>query len=115
MNTTPNPLPEHVMIVDDDGTPRAMIDLDKIQADSIALAFDMARVCGDPDALDAVSGKWLDTVDPETFGYLCTGALRVLAHNILDPTLQVLDAVAPNTGMRARLTTIADEHGSPIE
>ncbi|WP_072689374.1 hypothetical protein [Rhodococcus marinonascens] len=103
MNEIPNPLPDTAMIVDDNGAPLAVINIDQMQADSIALAYDMARNCHDVNALDQVSAKWLDKVGAEGFGYVAAGALRTLTHHILDPTLQVLEEIAPTIPLRSQL------------
>ncbi|WP_072688412.1 hypothetical protein [Rhodococcus marinonascens] len=100
MNEIPNPLPENAMIVDDHGAPLAVVNIDQMQADSIALAYDMARNCGDVDALDQVSAKWLNKIGPEGFGYVAAGALRTMTHHILDPTLQTVDELAPALNYR---------------
>ncbi|WML64759.1 hypothetical protein [Rhodococcus sp. AH-ZY2] len=102
-NDIPNPLPSHAMIVDDDGQPRSVVDIDRMQSDSIELAYEMAMHCGDEDALDAISSKWLDRVGVEGFGYVTAGALRMMTHFILDPTLQTVDQLAPQLRFRDKL------------
>lgn len=106
-NIIPTPLPDNVMIVDDNGAPLAMLDLDQMQGHSIALAYDMAQHCGDPDALDEVSAKWIDKVGVDAFGYVAAGALRLMAHNILEPTLQAVDRLAPTLNYRGILADAA--------
>lgn len=103
-NEIPNPLPEHVMVVDDDGTPTAVVNVDQMQINAVTLAYDMARHCGDHDALDQVSAEWLTKIGPDGFGYAAAGALRIIAEHILDPALIVLEQVAPQIKMRDMLT-----------
>lgn len=99
----PNPLPENTMLVDDTGAPIAMMNIDQIQADSIALAYDMARNCHDENALDQVSARWLAKVGADAIGYAAAGALRTMTHYILDPTLATVDRLAPSLGYRQML------------
>lgn len=100
---TPNPMPEHAMLVDDDGQPLGMMDINRMQSDSIEMAYEMAMHCGDADALDALSGKWLDRVGVDAFGYVAAGALRMMTHNILDPVLLTIDQLAPTLKFRDKL------------
>ncbi|MEZ5151677.1 hypothetical protein [Rhodococcus zopfii] len=99
----PNPLPEHAMLVDDDGHPLGMMNIDRVQSDSIEMAYEMAMHCGDEDALDALSAKWLDRVGVDAFGYVAAGALRMMTHNILDPVLMTVDRLAPQLKFRDKL------------
>ena len=105
-NQTPNALPAHAMILDDDGRPLGVIDTGKMQSDAIEMAYEMAVHCGDEDALDAVSSKWLDRVGVDAFGYVAAGALRMMAHFILDPTLQAVDRLAPEMKFRDKLADV---------
>lgn len=99
----PNPLPSHAMILDDDGMPSAVMNIDKMQSDSIILAYEMAASCNDKIALDALSAHWLEKVGVDGFGYVAAGALRLLAQYVLDPTLDTLEAAAPGLGNTLRL------------
>lgn len=101
---TPDPLPSHAMLVGDNGEPLGVLDIDKMQSDAIELAYDMARHCGDQTALDVISAQWLDRVGVDAFGYVAAGALRMMAHHILDPTLQAVDQLAPQLRFRDKLT-----------
>ena len=96
-------IPKHALLLDDDGSPLGIIDTGKMQSDAIEMAYEMAVHCGDEDALDAVSSKWLDRVGPEGFGYVAAAALRMMTHYILDPTLQAVDLLAPEMKFRDRL------------
>ncbi len=102
-NSIPNPLPSHAMIVDDNGQPLSVMDIDRMQSDSIELAYEMAMHCGDQDALDAIAAKWLTRVGVDGFGYVAAGALRMMTHFILDPTLQTVDQLAPQLRFRDKL------------
>ncbi|NKR31343.1 hypothetical protein GS504_20730 [Rhodococcus hoagii] len=99
----PNPLPQHAMIVDDNGAPVGMLDIDQMQSDSIALGYDMARNSHDDQALNEVSARWLAKLGPDSFGLVAAGALRMVAHYILDPTLATVDRLAPSLGYRQML------------
>ncbi len=91
-NISPNqPLPEHVMIVDDDGMPSAVMNADIIQNAATRLMYEMACNSGDEAALSAVSKKYLDEVGVDTFGYVTAAALKLMTAYILEPTLETCD------------------------
>ncbi|QCQ93035.1 hypothetical protein [Rhodococcus sp. SGAir0479] len=100
---TPNPLPENAMLVDATGAPIAMMNIDQMQSDSIALAYDMARNSHDEQALDESSVRWLNKIGADAFGYVAAGALRTMTHYILDPTLATVEKLAPGLGYRQML------------
>ncbi|MGW6659368.1 hypothetical protein [Rhodococcus sp. NPDC055024] len=85
------PLPERVMIVDDDGMPSAVIDMDMVTNAAVRLMYDMAANSGDEGALSKVSAQYLDEVGTELFGYTCAAALKMMTANILEPTLETCD------------------------
>lgn len=103
----PKPTPRHVMVLDDNGMPMAVMNVDEIQSQSIKLAYEMGAVCGDPAALDALSAKWVAHLGPDAFGYVAAGALRALAQHVLDPTIKVVERIAPDMDLRAQLAASA--------
>lgn len=104
----PKPTPAHVMVMGDDGLPEAVVSLDDIQSNAIKLAYGMASACGDSAALDDVSAFWIKEIGPDAFGLVAAGALRTLAQFILEPTLQIVEAIAPDMDLRAKLTASAE-------
>lgn len=100
--------PSHAMIVNDDGTPRGVIDIDKMQADATILMYEMAAAAGDDDAVDAVAVEWVERLDADSMGYVSATALTLLARNVLAPILEVLDELAPALKLRAKLAESRD-------
>lgn len=86
-------LPETLLVTDDAGVPTSFVDVDTIQDQATRFAFDLAEVCDDPEALDAVTHRHLSEAGTGAFGYVAAAALRIVVHNVLDPTLQVTDAL----------------------
>ncbi|MFD4368978.1 hypothetical protein [Rhodococcus sp. NPDC058521] len=105
-----NQIPENALIVDDNGSPIAMMNIDQVQMQAIQLGNEMAAACHDHDALDALSEKWINRVGVDAFGCVAAGALRHVVADILDPSLHVLEQVAPGMpSMRGKLAKIAAE------
>lgn len=91
-NIDPNqPLPENVMIVDDDGMPSAVVNIDIVQNAATRLMYDMAVNSGDEEALKGVSAQYLDEVGVDLFGYVCAAALKLMTAHILEPLLETCD------------------------
>lgn len=86
-------LPDNLLVVDDDGMPKAFVSVDTIQNQATRFAFDLAEVCHDPAALDAVNARHLAEAGVDAFGYVAAAALRIVVHHVLEPTLQVTDAL----------------------
>lgn len=93
------------MIVGDDGEPLGMVDMDEIQTEGTRLAFAMAAVSNDPDALDRVQAAFLDRVGVASFHYVVASALRVMTEHILSPSFDV--AMAYGTDLREGMRKIA--------
>ncbi|QAY62902.1 hypothetical protein ET495_06190 [Xylanimonas allomyrinae] len=90
--TTEN-LPGRLLVTDTAGLPIAFVDVDTVQSQAIRLAYDMAEACHDPDALDTVAARHLTEAGTDAFGYVAAAALRMLARHVLDPVLDVTDAL----------------------
>ena len=104
MNTPPS----HAMIVNEDGTPRGMADIDRIQSDATLLMYDMAAAAGDDAAVDAVSIEWIEKLDPDSMGYVSATALALITRNIIAPLIDTLDSAAPQFDFRAKLIESRD-------
>ncbi|MDJ0359706.1 hypothetical protein [Rhodococcus sp. H29-C3] len=103
-----NETPSHAMIVNGDGTPRGIADIDRIQSDATLMMYDMAAAAGDDDAVDAVSIAWIAKLDSDSMGYVSASALSLIARNVLGPVLEVLDQLAPQLNFRAKLIESRD-------
>lgn len=101
-------LPNHAMIVGEDGMPKSVVDIGKMQSDATRLMYQMAAAAGDDAELDRIGTEWAMSHDPDYFGYIAAGALSLLVRNILEPTLQVIDEVLPHIGLRAKITESRD-------
>lgn len=91
---TENNAPSEAFIVRDDGTPIGHIDIDRLQADSTLLMYEMAVTAGDDDATDAVAHRWVARHDADYFGYVAAGALSLMTRNILAPVLDVAETAS---------------------
>jgi hypothetical protein len=94
------------MIVDGNGEPLGMLDLDAIHEEGTKFAFALAAVCNDPDALDRLQYETLRRVGVASFHYIVANALRVMAQHILSPSFDV--ARAHGTDLRAGMRAIAE-------
>jgi hypothetical protein len=88
-NPDNNPL---YFVTDDNGQPIGVFDVDVITTEGTKLAFAMAAVCDDKDALLRVQQDTLNRVGPDSFGYIVGNALAVMAEYILGPTFKVTRA-----------------------
>ncbi|MDV6275402.1 hypothetical protein R3Q06_18055 [Rhodococcus erythropolis] len=101
------PLPSQAVIVDDDGVPSAILDVDLIQSAAIRLMYDMAANSGSQGELERISARYMDEIGVDLFGYVTAAALKFMTSNVLEPTLAVLDGVAPQIDMRGKLVESA--------
>ncbi|BCF81649.1 hypothetical protein RQCS_11940 [Rhodococcus qingshengii] len=101
--TIPNPLPEHLTILDDNGIPDAIVNVDVIQMTATRLMYDMAANSGDTAALDQISVRYLDEVGVDLFGYVASAALRLMTTCVLEPTLAIVDEALPTIALRTKL------------
>ncbi|NKS00922.1 hypothetical protein GTA09_15330 [Rhodococcus hoagii] len=103
----PNPMPQHAMILDDNGLPSAVVDFDVITSAATRLMYDMAANSGDETALEQISARYIDEVGVDTFGYVTAAALKLMTTCVLEPTLQVVDEALPTIPLRAKLADAA--------
>lgn len=99
MNTPPS----HAMIINSDGTPRGVADVDRIQSDATILMYQYAAAAGNDSAVDAVGVEWVECLDSDSMGYTAAAALSLITRCVLAPILDVLDEVAPQFDFRAKL------------
>lgn len=97
---TTNPTPERIMIVDDNGMPEAIVNMDTVQASATRLMYAMAANSHDEKALAKVSEKFLTEVGVDLFGMVCAAALKLMTTCVLEPTLEYLDRAVPTHGFR---------------
>ena len=101
--------PDLFMVVGDDGTPRGVVDRDRMQSDATRLMYQLAAVAGDDVETDRVASEWVERLDPDAFGYVAAGALSLMTRNILAPLLEVLDEALPHVEFRAKLAESRDQ------
>lgn len=83
--------PELVTVVDDNGIPDAMIDIDVIQAAATRLMYDMAAKSCDIEGMRAVNERYLTEVGPDLYGYVAGHALMLMAQCVVEPLLVMCD------------------------
>lgn len=103
---------EVYIIVDDDGSPIGVFDRDQIETNGCTLAFELAAVAGDGDAIRAVEEAALARLGDDAYGYVATNALHVMAEHILGPTIDLAQRVTKDD-MRAEMKRIAEKSDSP--
>ncbi|MDO3647675.1 hypothetical protein [Nocardia mangyaensis] len=101
----PDPL---MMIVNEDGTPRGVVDRDRLESDSTRLMYQLAAAAGDDAETDRIACEWVERLDPDAFGYVAAGALSLMTRCILGPLLEVLDEALPHIKFRAKLAESRD-------
>lgn len=103
-----NEIPNHAMVSNDDGTPRGVVDFEKIQSDATLMMAEYAAAAGDDAAINALTIEWVESLDPDSMGYTTAAAIPLLARNIIAPMLDVLDRIAPSLKFRAKLVEARD-------
>lgn len=93
---------DNVIVVDDNGSPAGVFNVDIIQAEGTALSYSLAAAAGDPGALEDITTKTLARVGPSAFGYIAAVAARQLAEGVVGPLLEVIDATRKVTGLPAQ-------------
>lgn len=78
------------LIVGDNGEPLGVADIDQITTVGTELAFAMAAHCDDAAQLDRIVADYLARVGTASFGYVAACALRIMAEQILSPSLDVV-------------------------
>lgn len=112
--------PKEAILVDADGLPIGFVNFDEISSMATRLMYAMAANCGDSDALDAVAVRYLREAGNDSFGYVCAAALSSTMRNILEPTLQTVEALSPELGAQLRKALVdgraqADEALKPTQ
>lgn len=79
------------LVTGEDGQARGMLDIDAIDSAATILAFDLAAVSHDAEAVQAVLAAALQTQGPGGFGYVAASALRIVVEDVVEPLLQVAD------------------------
>lgn len=95
-------LPQLAMVSGEDGSPLGVFDLRRIEGDAAELMYALAANSASEAAVDEVMTRFIDRVGAAAFGYTATLALRWMTLNLLEPTLQTVEATAPEAGMRLR-------------
>lgn len=94
------------IITDDNGMPTGSIDMDAITDAGTKLAFRLAAAANDHEQILAISAQTLAEHGPKTFGYIVASALQVVVEHVLNPVLEVTEAVG--TDLRPGITAIAE-------
>lgn len=92
-------------LLDDQGDLLGMVSLAAINARGEALAHDLAAVSSKPRQIEAIVGQLLADVGPREAGYVAASALGVVVQDILDPLIEVAEALGHP--IRARLAEVA--------
>ncbi|WP_067566374.1 hypothetical protein [Nocardia acidivorans] len=100
--------PRHLLLVDEDGLPRSVLDLARAQFDATRLMWNLAAASGDNAELDRICNEWADDHDPVEFGLIAGAALTLMARCIIEPLLQLLDELRPGNDTRAKLAESRD-------
>lgn len=81
------------LVTDDNGTPTGFLDHDQITSHATRLAHDVAETSHDPALLNDIMAAHLTEAGASAFGYVASAALRILVEHILNPVLDVTDAL----------------------
>lgn len=96
---------DQYLILDDDGVPTGIINMDQVHTEGTRFAFALAAVCDDPTAMGAVQDDTLARLGVDMFSYVAACAVRVMAEHILSPAFDV--AKVYDTDLRAGMAAIA--------
>lgn len=99
-------LPDTFMVVDDDGAPLGMMDMDRIQDDGLNLAFTLAAHCGDEDKTEQILAEQVKYHGTQGIGYVLIAAIKHMTNDILAGAFDVMEA-ATGTEPRAKMAEIA--------
>ncbi|WP_051756043.1 hypothetical protein [Nocardia sp. NRRL WC-3656] len=91
------------VVVGDDGAPRGIVDVDKIQANATLLMYELSAAAGDDAEVDRICAEWAARLDPDAMGYTSAAALSLLTRNVLAPLIDVLEVATPGVEYRAKL------------
>ncbi|MDQ7910240.1 hypothetical protein RB614_37680 [Phytohabitans sp. ZYX-F-186] len=80
---------ETYIVVGDDGTPKAVVDLALLTEEGAKLGAAMALSCDDPERLDAITAEAVEKYDDPTYSFVISAALRMVTENILAPCMAV--------------------------
>lgn len=101
--------PPHMMIVDEDGVPQGVVDVEQLRRDASLLAYQFAASSGDNAELDRLGVEWSSKLTGAYYGGVLSGAFSLLVREILEPLLMVLDELRPDIGFRQKLAECRDE------
>lgn len=103
-------IPDLALIVDDDGTPRGVLDVPQIQATATQMMYEFACAAGDDEQVTRVGAEWAQLLPADEMGYASAAALSLLVRHVLAPILDVVGALAPELerDLRAKLRESRD-------
>ncbi|MGQ4618444.1 hypothetical protein [Nocardia sp. R7R-8] len=103
-------MPDVRLIVNDDGTPRGVLDVSRIQSAATVMMYEYACAAGDDAATDSVGIEWAQTLPPDELGYTTACALALLVRNVIAPILEVVATLAPEVerDIRSKLAESRD-------
>lgn len=88
------------LLVDGDGMPNAVVNMDEIHAAGTRLAFDLAEVADDPPEFERIAEEALERHGDQAFGWIVAAALKVVVLKVLNPVLDVTDRLHENGALR---------------
>lgn len=93
------------MLTDEQGDPLGMVSLAAVNTRGEALAHELAAVSNRPRQIEAIVGQLIADVGPREAGYVFAAAVGAVVQDILDPLIEVAEALGHP--IRARLAEVA--------
>lgn len=96
--------PEPMFVVDPQGIPTSVLDMQQIRAAGLQLSLDMAAHSGDQDELGRITARHLEELGSgELFRYVAAAALWCMTRGLLEPLLVMCE----DAGINARESLIS--------
>lgn len=93
-------------IIDDNGMPTGSVDMDAITDAGTKFAFALAAAADDHEKVLEISANTLAEHGPKAFGYVAACALQIVVEEVLNPVLEVAEALG--TDVRPGLVAVAE-------
>lgn len=108
----PGPVPDDVIVTDEDGIPSFGFKRSDLQTEALVLAGNLAADCDDPekvaDRLLKLTARQFNGADPMYISGILVQTLRYLTEDLFAPILHLAEEVAPEHDFRGHLRNVGN-------
>lgn len=99
--------PESVIVTDEAGAPVGVVDVEQVRAAGQIVAYAVAAVAEDENAVDSVSTEWVQVFEPTELPFVLAAALSIMAKMVVGPLVTIAEDRAPELRVREQIRDAA--------